>query len=450
MSMRNVILLSVLLLLPWSVPPTQAAEPGVEVLCDFETGEPTDTWEFAGVGVADITVADSATASGGRGIKMIGKGRKGSIRRESAVADWRSFRAFSFYAAVESAERVELRIRALSGKGPAGMLKRFSLEPGPWREVVLPLADWREDLLDQVGDFSHVETIVVQWDEGVGEVSLDDLRLLPGKKGPASCLPTRRQFLELAFPAGDEHVYQNDEFMLATNAPELNEKTAKLLLAHCSETKALLVGRYRVPDAQLERIPFLVFETKDEYRRYFKRLGKKYGMNVKPGDNSMSILGICASFYHPKYGWERPTFTYLAAGGAMRQLLGLGRSDNWVYVGLGSAAQVRLHPSAMPDDFVQKQMRGWVDGPRTTFRALEDLLDPETPAGRYRGQLVSLMEYLAEERPDALARFWAAIQAFETPITKGAKDALLDAVDTDLQSLEDDYVDWGLEWLPER
>ena len=448
--MRRMILLSVVLLLPWSMFPAQSEEPGIEVLCDFETGEPTDTWEFAGVGVADISVSDGATASGGRGIKMIGKGRKGSIRRASAVADWNSFRAFSFYAAVESGERVELRIRALSGKGAAGMLKRFSLEPGPWREVVLPLADWREDLVDQVGDFAHVETVVVQWDQGEGEVSLDDLRLLPGKKGAASSRPTRRQFLELAFPAGDERVYQNHDFMLATNAPELNEKISKLLLAHCSETKELLVDRYRVPDASLERIPFVVFETKDEYRRYVQRLGKKFGMNVKPGANSTSILGICLSYYHPKYGWERPTFTYLAAGGAMRQLLGLGRTDHWVYVALASAAQVHLHPSAMPDDFVQKQMRGWVDGPRTQFRALGELLDPETSAGRYRGQLVSLMEYLAEERPDALARFWTSIRAYEKPIAQGAKETLLDAVDTDLQTLEDDYVDWGLEWLPKR
>ncbi len=450
MSSTRLILIAALLSVPALATPASAGESGVEVLCDFETGEPTDTWEFDGVGVADITVSDGATVSGGRGIQMIGKGRKGSIRQAARVQDWRTFRALSLHAAVESAGRVEMRILALSGRGSAAMLRRFSLEPGPWREVVLPLSRWREDLQDQVGDFSHVETIVVQWDEGAGEVSLDDLRLLPGRKGKDSSRPTRREFLELAFPAQDERAYQNAGFLLATNAPELDEKKAKLLLARCEETKALLTSRYRVPDGRMERIPLLVFETKDEYRRYFKRLGKRYGMNVTPGDNGTSVMGICASYYHPKYGWDRPTFTYLAAGGVIRRLLGVGTTKSWVLVGLASAAQVRLHPSAMPADFVQKQMRGYVDGPRTIFRPLEELLDPETSPGRHRGQLVSLMEFLAEEEPDALAGFWKRIQAFEQPVAAGAREALLEALDTDIDSLEDDYVGWGSEWLPER
>ena len=449
MSIKTKLLLALPLLL-LSTSRLGAGEPGVSVLCDFETGEPTDTWEFKGLGVADISVADGATASGGRGIQMRGKGRRGSIRHPSPVEDWRSFRALSLYAAVESADKVELRILARSGRGTAGMLKRFALEPGPWREVVLPLAEWREDLQDQIGDFSHVETLVVQWDAGEGAVSLDDLRLLPGRKGPASSRPTRRAFLELAFPAHDERAYQNDGFLLATNAPELTQEKAELLLARCEETKAVLVDRYRVPDASLERIPFLIFETQDEYRRYFKRLGAQYGMDVTPGPNSTSLLGICASYYHPKYGWDRPTFTYAAATGVIRRLLGIGTTSSWVVVGLASAVQVRLHPSAMPDDFVKKQMKGYVDGPRTLFHPLPEVLDAETSPSRRQGQLVSLMEFLVEEEPDGLAAFWERLRAFDQPVAAGALGALLEALETDIESLEQDWMDWGYDWMPQR
>jgi len=439
-----------LLILPALGARGRAGESGARVLCDFETGEPTDTWQHEGLGVADVTVAPGATAAGGRGLKLIGGGAEGSVRHPVEVADWRTYRALSLYAAVESPEKVEMRVLALSGRGSGAMLKRFALAPGPWREVVLPLSEWREDLQDQIGDFAHVESIVVQWDKGEGSVSIDDLRLLPGRHGRESSRMARPDFLKLAFPAGDGRAYQNDAFFVATNAPEMDEEKSKLLLARCDEVRTLLAERYRLEGEIDERIPLVIFETKGEYGRYFDRLGEHYGLNVKPGENSTFVLGICASYYHPEYGWDRPTYSYLAASGVIRQRLGLGGSSSWILVGLASAVQVRLHPSAMPDDFVQKQIRGYVDGPKTWFKPLNELLDPETSPGAHRSQLVSLMEFLAEERPQALGRFWERVRAFREPVASLARPALLDAVDTDIDSLEGAYLDWGYDWMPDR
>ena len=263
----------------------EAGEP--VVLVDFENGEPADGWEIRNLGLAEIEVPKGKSPSAGRALRLIGKGKRkrsyrGSIQRPVTTRDWRIFRALSLHVAVDSEAPVEMRIIAIRNPGPAGLLRRFVVKPGDWREVVLPLKDFRESIYDHVCDFSRIDRILIRWDKGSGSVSLDDIRLLPGERGVRSCVPTTKDRLQIGFgpDAGKARAFESDHFVVLTDVPGATKEVVAPLLRRLEQGLVVLRERYGVGGEFDDRVPLYLFRTFDGFRAAVVRIGNHYGAGI--------------------------------------------------------------------------------------------------------------------------------------------------------------------------
>jgi len=427
--------------------PALAAEP--VVLLDFETGEPADGWTMRGLGLAEVTLPEGATPSGGRALALIGEDRggraSGYVHRPIGVNDWRRFRALSLFAKVEAEGPIRMRIIARDGRGPRGVLRRFVLEPGDWREVVLPLADWREDFHDQVGDFRRVERILFRWDGGKGRVTIDDVRLLPGERGDESCRPSAEAHLAVAF--GDERSFarEGDGFLLLTDVRKLRGRTGRKLLARLSEARALLADRYGVPGELDHPVPFFVFSRAEDFRSFYPRLGEHLGAGVpEPTGDGFTAFGTAGSWWDPAQGEERPVYASQAAKCVVRRLLGIATNGNWVQRGLAGAVQVRLRPESAADVDFRRNFRKLAAGAGGPFLPWTELFAARAPGSRATPQLLTIVEHLADEHRERLGAVWTAVAGLSEPLHESAPAAIAEVLGLTLEEWEEAWLAWGL------
>jgi len=417
------------------VTPALAAGSDPVVLVDFETGEPTDGWSFSGIGVAEVRVEEGKTPSGGRALTLVGEddrqGRVGYIYRLVTVNDWRRFRAFSLHAKVEAKRAIQMRVIGWDGRGRRGILRRFTLEPGDWREVLLPLATWREEFWDYVGDFRRVAGLEVRWDEGTGEVTIDDLRLIPGTRDDESCRPTDEARMKLAFPDGKGKVLETEDLRIVTDATRFKGREGKRLLARLEEVGVLLRERYGVTGETDQRVNFLVFRKPEDYRAYFPRLGKEFGATIRePTSDGYSALDVVGSTYSAEHGWKRPV--YVTSNG------------NWVQEALANAVQMSIYPeSAARVNFLSRfaARRDGV-GP---FEPLAKLCGTKRPGSKTYAQLATISDYLAERHRDKLEQVWEVVREHDKRVHEGLLDKIAAALGTTVADLQADWIAWGIE-----
>ena len=420
------------------------------VLVDLDTGEPADGWKAGGLGLAETTVADGATPSGGRALTLVAQGERkngriGFARTATAITDWRSYRALSFHAKVAADAPVQMRVMGYRAPGPAALLKRFTLEPGDWREVVLPLSEFREDAIDQICDFSRIDVLLFRWDVTPGRVTVDDIALLPGDRGEASSLPTTAERLALAFPSGDGRAYESDDFLLLTNAPKLDDESAQKLLARCAEGLAVLRDVYRVDGEMGDPAPLLVFATRDEYVAYHERLGKRYRIGIsRPRAAGLSVLGRATSSWSDDFGWDRPTFVHEAMHAALHRLLGVTTATNWLQESLANGVQVRLYPdSASSVDFAGAfEQFAEREG---MFLPFDELFARKDAPSSYYAQYLTIAEFLADRHRDALPRVWAGVRKMSGRVHEKAPATIAWSLERDPARLEAEWAAWGLE-----
>jgi hypothetical protein len=416
-----------------------AGEPAPAVLCDFDAGEPTDGWTTKGLDVAEIETLR------GRGLKLAAKDapREGAfvglIHRESAVADWRTSSAFSMRVRVEAAAPVEMRLLA-NARGGGRKLRRFVVEPGDWRDVVLPLKDFRDDSDDRCGTFADVERIVLRWDKGAGEVSIDDLALLPGERGALSCAMTAEDWRRLAFGDAKARVVESANFVLIDDAAALSDEDAKKLVARFEEGLVVLGERFGVAGAVADEVPFLLFAAREEYEAFPPRLGAHFGAVTSPPKASgLSIFGAAMSSFDPEKGWARAVFVHEAMHGAIQRRLGVTNYGNWVQEGLATGVQAQFDPGVfdrakLADSFAK---RGSWTVPWSKLFAKGG-----APMSSYP-QYASIMDFLADKHRDALPEIWDAVRALREPLHSAAPAAIAKAVGVELAALEEEWAGWG-------
>jgi len=409
------------------------------VLFDFEKGEPTDGWR-----ARKLTMKAIATPHG-RGLQLSAAGDEkasnvGSIEHESSVRDWRTFRAFAMQVRVDATSAAAMRVIAVGAGGRGRLLRRFTVEPGDWREIVLELKDFRDDGEDQAGSFADVDRVVLRWDAGRGDASIDDLRLLPGDRGEQSCAPTSDDWLHLAFGGTKARRTEGDHFVVLDDVAALTDADAKRIVDRLEEGLKILADRYGVVGELGTKIPLFVFATRTEYEEFIPRLGEHFGATVDaPTADGFGIFGVAMSSWDPKQGWDRSVYVHEAMHAAIHRRLAVASNGNWIQEAPANAVQARIHPDSLDrarlaDGFAKRA--GAVEPWAKLFAA------PKARMSQYPS-LLSVMDFLAETRRESLARIWSAVRALDRPLHVAAPEAIAKTLGVDVAKLEDEWFAWG-------
>lgn len=413
--------------------------PDPVAVIDFETSEPADGWtRILRLRLEETRVEEGAPLAGRRALRLVGRARAGGavgmLRRPLAVRDWRRFEALTFHARVEAPQPVEMRILAIRGKGPASRLRRFRLAPGPWREVVLPLKDWRCHTADQVCGFSEVDQWALLWNRGGGAVTVTKFELRPGSRGERSWLPTVEDYLRLGFPDGRGRAFESESFLLLTDL-ELDADDARRLLGRFEAALAHLRAAYRIEGALGSRVPFYLFDDRAALHAFLPRLGEHFGIEIQLARrmNAAATMGraMCAR----EEGGEAE-YARWAIKGATYRLLGLTNQPNWIQAGLAHAAYLHLAgdreagASELGLGFLaEREPVAW-----QVFFARRGSKDSR--------QSHSILEYLRTRHGEQLPRIWQAVRALDDRIHKTAVGAIAKALETTPADLEKGWRAW--------
>jgi len=439
-------LLVVLLL----VSPAFAGDSEPVVLFDFETGRPTDGWNISGLTPSDATVEEGKTPSGGSALTLVGeddrKDRVGYIYQLVKEKDWRAYETFSLHAKVEAKQPIEMRLFGWDGRGGRGILHRFTLPPGDWREVLLPLNRWREEWrnTDHVGDFRRISGLELRWDDGTGTVTIDDLRLIPGDRDNLSCRSTDEDRLTLAFPNGKTKIHESEHLKLFTNATRFKGKEGKKLLVNLERVATLLDERYGIGGPTDLDVNLIVYRKAENYRAFFPRLGSAYGAKIpEPTGEIYSILDVIGTTYSAEYGCHRPDIAHEVAHGLVRIHLGLTCNGNWVQEAIATSAVRTLCPEAVPKVNFLSHFAARRDGVGP-FLPLAELCAKKLPGYEDYAQLSSLADYFAEKHAKRLPQIWGTIRDHDKRVYEGLLTKIATALGTTVTDLQTDWIQWGI------
>ena len=169
---------------------------------------------------------------------------------------------------------------------------------------------------------------------------------------------------------------------------------------------------------------------------------------IPPSSSGYSCLGVGASYYDRKYGWDRPGFTHEAVHAAVHRGLGLASNGTWVQEALACAVQVSLYPGAVDPDKLKSDLADFAAGREGRFVPLGDLLLASRMTTRNYSQLYTLLEFLREKHPDALPAIWKRIRESTEPVKTSAADAVLETLDLDMPELNTAFSEWCKTWKP--
>jgi hypothetical protein len=382
-------------------------------LVDFDSTEPGDGWAMSAV-----TLREGTDPARGRILTIEARG-KGRIRRESPVADWSAFRAVSVFAKVEATEPIQMRFLAFSGR--AALVRRFTLQPGDWKEIVLPVKDFRDDTGERVCGLSRIEAFAIQWDEGRGAVTIDDPRLLPGKGRP-----TVEDRLALGFPKGGKS-HESAHFVVMSDVKRLD---LERLAARLEAGFAVLGERYGLKGTPEDKAPFYVFRDRKARDEFLARLGEHFAVAIGPTKaDGFTVMGIATGIHDPQQGPDRPVFVHEAMHAAIHRLLGIASNGNWVQEGLASAVQMQVFPKSRAGAETRKPpWEKLFAGQRVPMSAYVDV--------------ASIFDFLAEQHAAKLPLVWDALRGGKEPLHAEGATLIAGALGTDAQALESEWRGW--------
>jgi hypothetical protein len=430
-------------------PSAPAPVPAPPVRVDDFGHDALDRWKIRNLDASEKSDADAkpAPAQSSEWIELGGASSSDAeLSIDAKPVDWRGFDALVVRVGSSAAQPMPMRVMLATGERGA-LVRRFTVEPGPVRDVVLPLRDFRDTDIPRVGDFGDVRRIVLHLDEaGASDrfpLQFDDLSLRPGTRGPLSCRPTLAQRLAVAFPDGSGVALESEHFVLVTDAEPLKGDDGKRLLARLEEAWLLLTGAFRVPKELPDKAAIYVAATRDGYVELVRRHMKHFLASTRdPASDGFTILRRAFSSYDAKKGWDRPVYVHEATHAALAEALGIASDGNWVQEGMATAVQLRLHPSSARLNRA-RAFAARAAGEKGPFLPWLDLLSEERPAIPRYAQLSTIFEFLADQHADRLPAIWAAFQSTPGPLNDSRLRPLASVLGLRPQEIEAAWLAWG-------
>ena len=412
------------------------------VIDDFESTDDFAAWRQKEAVIDRVERRDAA--SSGHALRMTRKPdtkKRSWIYRRIVTNDWRWFESLTFRVAVESKEKIEIRFRALRGNGPAAMVHRLDLEPGGWRPVTIPLRDFRFDVQASFGDFARIDMLAIQWRDGAGSVTIDDIALRYGNRGIASAFPTARQRLDVLLPRGRS--FEREGFQLLTDVASARDDTVAPTFEDLAKVRRILANVFGIDHPVAEAVPVCVTSSRTVQRAIFERYERRYRVSITPPKSTgYTAMGVATALWDRKTKWRRPVIVHEAAHAYLERALRLPPTAQWIHEGLASAVQVRVHPGAfsrrkMVDDFKKRKVRG-----KGRFVSWSELVTKRIGSRDYP-QAMSIMDFFADRYRGSLVKFWGVVRAAERTDGRRLLDGLVECVGQGADELEKEWLDWG-------
>ncbi len=305
-----------------------------------------------------------------------------------------------------SEEPLRFRWLALDRSGRALFQRRFFFDGGDtWHRIEWPLILWRwAD--ESMGDWSEVRafSLVVE-SSGWSAMALDDVRLEPGAEDAAGL--GSKWLLGAAFGGAKIASVEAHGFLVATDAPGADKAALDAVMERLRPMPAWIsrtFGRSVRPVAGTRPVALLVFDDREAYKGFFKRLGTVWRVNITPPKaGGYTLFDIATSYYDSTKGFDRPVYFHEAVHAALARNLRLvpgSRRHSWFQEAVANYLQLCLYPDSLEREAF---VRNFAEAPRPDgkgfWKPLRVLLGERTAMQQY-AQLASVFAFLAEKHPD--------------------------------------------------
>jgi hypothetical protein len=334
-------------------------------------------------------------------------------------------------ASATPARPVVLEVQFLAAGRRAWWWRKVELDRPGWREVDLPLSDFRTG--GGVPSWEEVDRLGFSFRTGA-TLELDGIELRRGRAPGAAYLSTAELGRE-AFGGGrPARVLRRGPFVVSTDEPGLDEaRLLDALAAMYGRTRADLPG---VPPPS-RPVPLLIFAADRDYRAFWPRFARRFEAELAaPRSGGFTALGVASAPSAADPTTVRPVFVHEASHALMGQMLGLDNRGEWLFEGLATRYQLAFSGQ----DIGPIVRAGLAEvRSRTPF---EDLLDGEPiPEARY-WQASLVIDWLLAD-PGRRERFFAALGAMRRRGSTDLRPLVRGHFGVTLAELEASWLAWA-------
>ncbi len=320
--------------------------------------------------------------------------------------------------------------------------RMFKMDGGKgWQKVEWPLYLWRW-ANGRTASWSEAKYLVLNIEEGAGDVKLDDIRFLHGDKGEKSAFPEPDWVAKVAFTGKFRSLNEKGVFIATDAMEELDEAALKKMSEKITPILEWIKATFKTARRPInEGVPvsLLVFKDQGGYKKFYERLGKQWNVSIgAPGAGGYTVQDIAASTYSARYGADRPVYfhelVHAIASRELRLLPGQ-RRHSWLQEGFANYLQLCLYPKSLGRKvFIDNFSRPITK--RSFFRPLSELLTMRI-SGRQYAQLASLVAFLDQKHQNWLDKIALGI-ADGKDISK-----VLEGLELTFDSLQEKWMEWG-------
>ena len=271
--------------------------------------------------------------------------------------DWTEAESLGFWLYQEADTEGRIDVLVLEPDRKGFFWRKCTFSGAGWQRIELPLRwfRWEDRRLPRWSEVAHFG---IRGDAGV-DIWLDGFELVDDDPDLGSVIPLE-ELAELAFPgeaADSARVVVDDRAWLLSGAPGLDAERLHAHLTGVRDEIESAIPRWRRGDAQAAPVPcLLVFETQEDYRAFFERLGERMrGTVIPPDSGGYHVLGIAASYWDEAQGTLRPVYTHEFVHSAATNLGLQGSSgSDWFQEGIANLFQIRTHPQAGLSEIIEQ------------------------------------------------------------------------------------------------